>query len=881
MLGSDDDDDSSNAAVNAVGESSATTTAAYRQELKRKEEEVAILQDRVHSLSAQLEAALSQNSSRGSSFYGYNNHHASNTNNNPFSKKKKRRHLPLSPHAMNVREEVNGDRTHNHIISAQRERLGRNASIATRQALDQLELQQQQEMEAANDMFNHTRSSSWTSHNYAPPSSSSRQQQQQQSSAANPPPIQRIIDMFQRPSQHLDYLNSQQFAKDLYKVTIRVRNLLETEPRVVFLQSPAYVFGDIHGNLEDLHFFSDNLWRLGLSLTAGNFLFLGDYVDRGKQCLECLAYLFALKLQNPHKLFLLRGNHETRDVNGWEEHYGDRSFIYQCRARFGDDIGYRIWEICNQAFDRLPLAAVIDQDIFCVHGGIPRPVHNNHTTSTTTATSSSDNLLLATAAGEGGAEEEAMAGGGGGGGSTTAMPTTMTTTTTRIQDILTVPKVAGINPPYEHEDEKYQQVASDCIWSDPASEEQELTTVDPVTGYGESLRGGGAICFGHKAVTQFLEQVDCSYIMRAHEAHAEGVAVSKGARVFTVFSTSQDHNQGSHAMAGCILVDNDKLQVINRSPAYKNQYVHRRDSVSLAHVSEPEIQKRIRLGLVKEDSSAQLVNHHNQHNDTIVATDQVDPVAVDEEVLQQQREETWRDFDDTSSDNGEDDEDVEDVDDDARRSSPGHVSGNSLTPRRESSGVILDVGMGGDYVFDKTRRSSVDLTTLNLPAASAMSDEKMEPAAPASSSSSSHQANTHVSLGGLFGEWASSTVALSSNKAPTTTATNPFEWARAASNGYNNNSSNIINNNSGSSPFFFTAGTTNSAGGDTPMTMMPPAPASVPTPFATIDENHVVGENGSRRKNTSSSSSDGEDDDYEEVDTVIDAAGGDSDDVME
>ena len=55
--------------------------------------------------------------------------------------------------------------------------------------------------------------------------------------------------------------------------------------------------------------------------------------------------------------------------------------------------------------------------------------------------------------------------------------------------------------------------------------------------------------------------------MRAHEAHADGVAVSKGARVFTVFSTSQDHNQGSHAMAGCILVDNDKLQVINRSPA--------------------------------------------------------------------------------------------------------------------------------------------------------------------------------------------------------------------------------------------------------------------------------------------------------------------------
>ena len=127
-----------------------------------------------------------------------------------------------------------------------------------------------------------------------------------------------------------------------------------------------------------------------------------------------------------------------------------------------------------------------------------------------------------------------------------------------------------------------------------------MSSVDPDTGFGESLRGGGAICFGSKAVTSFLQEQDFSYIMRAHEAHADGVAISKGARVFTVFSTSQDHNQGSHAMAGCILVDNEKLQVINRSPAYRNQYVHRRDSVSLSTLSETEIQKRIRLGLVTQ-----------------------------------------------------------------------------------------------------------------------------------------------------------------------------------------------------------------------------------------------------------------------------------------
>jgi diadenosine tetraphosphatase ApaH/serine/threonine PP2A family protein phosphatase len=283
-----------------------------------------------------------------------------------------------------------------------------------------------------------------------------------------------------------------------------------------------------------------------------------------------------MKYQLPNKVFLLRGNHETRDVNGWEEHYAERSFIYQCRARFGDDIGYRVWEGCNQVFDRMPLAAVIDQDIFCVHGGIPRPVGNR---------------------------------------------------TTRVQDILTVPRVAGINPPYEHEDDLYQQVASDCIWSDPASEEQELSTVDPESGFGQSLRGGGAICFGNKAVTNFLQQHEFSYIMRAHEAHAEGVAISKGARVFTVFSTSQDHNQGAHAMAGCILVDNDKMQVINRSPAYKNQYVHRRDSVSLATLSADEIQKRTQLGLITASSQASATNHSESDESSVEEWDDLDQIV--------------------------------------------------------------------------------------------------------------------------------------------------------------------------------------------------------------------------------------------------------------
>mmetsp|Transcript_10520 Transcript_10520/g.15845 ORF Transcript_10520/g.15845 Transcript_10520/m.15845 type:complete len:451 (-) Transcript_10520:1134-2486(-) len=340
----------------------------------------------------------------------------------------KRKHI-LSPYGNVVREtdpkNLNGSLTH------ERARMGRNASIATAKELTLLECPKEESRHNANKAL-----------------------------------VDRILKMFNDPASHIDYLNSEDFANDLLKLNSKIRNIFEHEPRVAFLQSPVYVFGDIHGNLEDLHFFSDNIWRLGMSLTAGNFLFLGDYVDRGMSCLECIAYLFSMKLLMPHKVFLLRGNHETRDVNGWEEHYGMRSFLWQCRDRFGDTLGYKVWDQINSAFDRMPLAAVIDQDIFCVHGGIPRPLELE------------DGSVVS-----------------------------------RIQEILNVPRVAGINPPYEHENEHYQQVASDCIWSDPASEEQEQTSVDPESGYGESLRGGGAICFGHKAVKDFLEQHNFSYIM--------------------------------------------------------------------------------------------------------------------------------------------------------------------------------------------------------------------------------------------------------------------------------------------------------------------------------------------------------------------------------
>jgi diadenosine tetraphosphatase ApaH/serine/threonine PP2A family protein phosphatase len=359
-----------------------------------------------------------------------------------------------------------------------------------------------------------------------------------------------LLQACQNPLGSVEYLSSTNFARDLVMLCRAVRTSLENESRCLFLQSPVYVFGDLHGNLEDLRFFGDNVWNLGLPLTAGKFLFLGDYVDRGMHSLEVVAYVFALKLQCPNKVFLLRGNHELRDVNGWEDHYWEKSFIWQCKNRFGDDVGLQVWEEVNQVFDRLPLSAVIDNDIFCVHGGIPRPGPSNN----------------------------------------------------RIEDILMVPAISGVSPFYAHETAASIRTASECLWSDPAKPSQESSLDED--GYGASPRGAGAMCFGAKAVENFLKQHGYNYIVRAHEAHSQGVSISKGARVLTVFSTSKDHNQGQGAMAGCILIDNEEIQIINRSPKYKNRVIRRRCSAATMGLPQQWTEQGKRLGLIVDTASS-------------------------------------------------------------------------------------------------------------------------------------------------------------------------------------------------------------------------------------------------------------------------------------
>jgi serine/threonine-protein phosphatase 4 catalytic subunit len=133
--------------------------------------------------------------------------------------------------------------------------------------------------------------------------------------------------------------------------------VLRVEPNCLTLQTPITVCGDIHGQFYDL---------LELFLVAGkppeqNFLFLGDYVDRGYYSAETFFLLLALKVRHPTKIYLLRGNHECQQAT---EDYG---FYDEIRRKYPDS---DIYSACLAAFSMLPLATVIDDRIFCVHGGL-------------------------------------------------------------------------------------------------------------------------------------------------------------------------------------------------------------------------------------------------------------------------------------------------------------------------------------------------------------------------------------------------------------------------------------------------------------------------------------------------------------------------------
>ena len=150
--------------------------------------------------------------------------------------------------------------------------------------------------------------------------------------------------------------------REVISVIDKVYPIIEKEESMIELEPPLYICGDIHGQFYDLL----RVFEILKYPPESKFLFLGDYVDRGKRSLECILLLLCLKIKYPSRIFLLRGNHESANINRM---YG---FYDECKRK----VSLRIYKKFCNLFNILPITALVGEKILCMHGGLAYDLKN-------------------------------------------------------------------------------------------------------------------------------------------------------------------------------------------------------------------------------------------------------------------------------------------------------------------------------------------------------------------------------------------------------------------------------------------------------------------------------------------------------------------------
>ena len=145
--------------------------------------------------------------------------------------------------------------------------------------------------------------------------------------------------------------------EDLKQLCEKAKEIFIEESNVQNVSAPVIICGDIHGQIYDLI----ELFKKGGEVPNSRYVFMGDYVDRGYNGVEVLELLLAIKVKYPEHITLLRGNHESRQICFA---YG---FYEEITRKYGNA---NAWEYFTDLFDYLPLAALVEGKIFCVHGGL-------------------------------------------------------------------------------------------------------------------------------------------------------------------------------------------------------------------------------------------------------------------------------------------------------------------------------------------------------------------------------------------------------------------------------------------------------------------------------------------------------------------------------
>ena len=150
---------------------------------------------------------------------------------------------------------------------------------------------------------------------------------------------------------------------DIVDLIVKTTKILKEEPNVLKLKDPITIVGDIHGQYYDLL----SLLNLGGNFENNQYIFLGDYVDRGSFSIEVLILLFAAKYNYPTNVWLIRGNHECRNLTSYF------NFKQECEVKYDSEV----YGLIMLAFDSLPLGSLINDKFVCLHGGISKLLNND------------------------------------------------------------------------------------------------------------------------------------------------------------------------------------------------------------------------------------------------------------------------------------------------------------------------------------------------------------------------------------------------------------------------------------------------------------------------------------------------------------------------